>query len=77
MYRLTTVETMFGLAVRAAFTVWKMSISPSTLTLSISDMTVMKTPVLDIPSLCRVHRADTAMTELSVGEYSVYVLTRT
>ena len=51
LYRLTTVETMCGLSVRAAFTVWKMSISPSTFTLSISDMTVMKTPVLDIPSL--------------------------
>ena len=48
---LTLVYTMCGLCARAAFTVWKMSIPPSNLTLSISDMQVMNTPLRDMPSL--------------------------
>ena len=42
---------MCGLCALAVLTVWKMSTPPSTLTLSISDMQVMNTPVRDIPSL--------------------------
>ena len=42
---------MYGLCVLAALTVWKTSSAPSTLTLSISDIQVMNTPLRDIPSL--------------------------
>ena len=48
---LTGVDTMWGLSERAALTVWKMSTSPCTLTLSTSAMVVMNTPVRDMPSL--------------------------
>ena len=42
---------MCGLCALAALTVWKMSTPPSTLTLSISDIQVMNTPLRDMPSL--------------------------
>ena len=42
---------MYGLCVLAALTVWKTSSAPSALTLSISDIQVMNTPLRDIPSL--------------------------
>ena len=42
---------MWGLCALAALTVWKMSTPPSTLTLSISLIQVMNTPLRDMPSL--------------------------
>ena len=48
---LTLVWTMWGLCALAALTVWKMSTAPSTLTLSISLIQVMNTPLRDMPSL--------------------------
>ena len=49
--RLKLVLTMCGLCALAALTVWKMSTPPSTLTLSISVIQVMNTPLRDMPSL--------------------------
>ena len=49
--QLTLVLTMNGLCALAALTVWKMSTPPSTLTLSISVIQVMNTPLRDMPSL--------------------------
>ena len=51
VHLLTLVKTMYGLCALAVLTVWKMSTAPSNLTLSISDIQVMKTPVRDMPSL--------------------------
>ena len=42
---------MWGLCALAPLTVWKMSTPPSTLTLSISVIQVMNTPLRDMPSL--------------------------